>query len=493
MRLALALRELLVDSQLLPDRDLGETGPMTGQTYDVVVIGAGPAGENAADYAIRGSSRTALMVERELVGGECSYYACIPSKAMLRPVEVRATVQHLGGLPDDIPLDIPALLARRDYWVSDYSDAGQAKWAEGAGIDLARGTARLIGERRVLITSGDGTRKVEARLAVVVATGSSPVIPAAFAGVRPWISRDATGITEVPSSIAVIGGGVVSVEACHWLTALGAKVTLLVRGERLLDRFERFAADLVVQGLRTAGVDVRFGAQVTAARRDGAADTGLGKVHGGPVTLTVGGAEEEFAEVLVATGRKPATDELGLDSVGLTAADFANPAARPDWLHVVGDVGGQAPLTHWGKYKARLVGDLIAARADGLPDPDVPDDVPVPQVVFTDPQLASVGITEADAAAQDIDVECVEVDLTSASGTALLRDDAGGKAKLVFAAGGGGLLGATFAGTEVAELLHAATVAIVGHLTPDQLWHAVPSYPTASEVWLRLLEAYRTR
>ncbi|HSK32744.1 MAG TPA: pyridine nucleotide-disulfide oxidoreductase, partial [Propionicimonas sp.] len=227
--------------------------------------------------------------------------------------------------------------------------------------------------------------------------------------------------------------------------------------------------------------------------RQDAADTGLGMVHGGPVTLTVDGTEEQFAEVLVATGRRPATDQLGLDSIGLTAADFADPAARPDWLHVVGDVGGQAPLTHWGKYKGRLVGDLIAARADGLPDPVVPGDVPVPQVVFTDPQLASVGITEADAAVQDIDVDCVAVDLTSASGTALLRDDAAGRAKLVFAAGGGSLLGATFAGTEVAELLHAATVAIVGRLTPEQLWHAVPSYPTASEVWLRLLEAYRAR
>ena len=466
---------------------------MTAQTYDVVVIGAGSAGENAADYATRASARTALMVERELVGGECSYYACIPSKALLRPIEVRATAQHLGGLPEEVPLDVPALLARRDYWVSDYSDAGQEKWAIGAGIDIARGIGKLVGERRVLITSGDSTREVEARLAVVIATGSSPVIPDAFAAVMPWTSRDATGITEVPTSIAVIGGGVVSVEACHWLAALGARVTLLVRGDRLLDRFELFAAELVAEGLRTAGVDVRFGSQVSGARREGAMDTGLGKVHGGPVTLTVDGSEQEFAEVLVATGRRPATGQLGLDSIGLTAADFADPGARPRWLHVVGDVGGQAPLTHWGKYKARLVGDLIAARADGRSDPEVPEDAPVPQVVFTDPQVASVGITEAEAAEQHVEVECVEVDLASASGTALLRDDAAGRAKLVFAGGGGRLLGATFAGTEVAELLHAATVAIVGHLTPEQLWHAVPSYPTASEVWLRLLEAYRAR
>ena len=164
------LRELLVTGRLLRDRDLGHTGPMTSMTYDVVVIGAGPVGENAADYAIRGSERTAVMVERELVGGECSYYACIPSKALLRPIEVRASATHLGGLPAEIALDVPALLARRDYWVSDYSDAGQEKWALGAGIDVARGTGRLVGERRVLITSGHSSREVTARHAVVVAT-----------------------------------------------------------------------------------------------------------------------------------------------------------------------------------------------------------------------------------------------------------------------------------------------------------------------------------
>ena len=462
-------------------------------TYDVVVIGAGPVGENAADYAIRGSERTAVMVERELVGGECSYYACIPSKALLRPIEVRASATHLGGLPGQIALDVPALLARRDYWVSDYSDAGQEKWALGAGIDVARGTGRLVGERRVLITSGHSSREVTARHAVVVATGSRAVIPEAFVDVLPWTSRDATGIREVPGSIAVIGGGVVSVEACHWLAALGADVTLLVRGGRLLDRFEPFAAEFVAEGLRKAGVTVRFGAQVSGASRDRAAATGLGLVHGGVVTLVVDGSAEAFAEVLVATGRRPATEELGLDSIGLSAAAFADPGTLPDWLHVVGDVSGKAPLTHWGKYKARLVGDLIAARAVGAPDPEVPDDVPVPQVVFADPQLASVGLTEADAAEDGIDVECVEADLASASGFNLLRDDAAGRAKLVFASAGGPLLGATFAGTEVGELLHAATVAIIGHLTPAQLWHAVPSYPTASEVWLRLLEAYRAR
>lgn len=466
---------------------------MAAEVYDVVVIGAGPAGENAADYAIRGSDRTALLVERELVGGECSYYACMPSKALLRPLDVKAAAEHLGGLPDRVGLDVPALLARRDTWVSRYDDSGQVKWAEGAGIEVVRGTARLSGERRVAVSTDAGEREVEARYAVVVATGSSPVIPSVYAGIHPWTSRDATGIAEVPVSIAVVGGGVVAVEASTWLAGLGAKVTLLVRGDRLLSRFEPFVSDLVSDGLRRAGVDLRFGVQVESAARLDGADTGLGRVHGGPVRLEVDGVPHEFAEVLVATGRRPATQDIGLDAIGLTPEQFARADQRPAWLYAVGDVSGDAPLTHWGKYAARLAGERIAARAEGRPDPEVPADVPVPQVVFTDPQVAAAGPTEAAARDHGAQVETVEVDLTSASGVGLLRDDASGRAKLVFEAGTGRLLGATFAGTEVAELVHAATVAIVGRMTADQLWHAVPSYPTASEVWLRLLETYRSR
>ncbi len=466
---------------------------MTAEIYDVVVIGAGPAGENVADYAIRGSNRTALLVERELVGGECSYYACMPSKALLRPLDVKGAAEHLGGLPDRVRLDVPALLARRDSWVSRYDDSGQVKWAEGAGIEVVRGTARLTGERRVAVSTSSGDREVEARQAVVLATGSAPVIPSVYAGIHPWTSRDATGITEVPASIAVVGGGVVAVEAATWLAALGAKVTLLVRGASLLGRFEPFVSELVGDGLRRAGVDVRFGVQVDSAARLDGADTGLGRVHGGPVRLEVDGTPHEFTEVLVATGRRPATGHLGLEAVELTPDQFARPDQRPAWLYAVGDVSGDAPLTHWGKYAARLAGEQIAARAEGRSDPEVPADVPVPQVVFTDPQVATAGSTEAAARERGLQVETVEVDLTSASGVGLLRDDASGRAKLVFEAGTGRLLGATFAGTEVAELVHAATVAIVGRMTADQLWHAVPSYPTASEVWLRLLETYRSR
>lgn len=466
---------------------------MAADEYDVVVIGAGPAGENAADYAIRGSDRTALLVEKERVGGECSYWACMPSKALLRPLEVRDTATHLGGLPAQIPLDVAALLARRDSWVAGYDDSGQVEWARGAGIEVARGTAGLTGERAVRVSADGSVRDVVARQAVVVATGSRPVIPDAYAGVHPWTSRDATGVVEVPEAIAIIGGGVVAVEAARWLAALGAEVTLVVRGERLLDRFEPFASTLVAEGLRSDGVEVRFGASVGAAARLDGADTGIGRVHGGPVRLEVDGVWREFAEVLVATGRRPALDDLGLATIGLDAESFAEAARRPGWLHAIGDVSGAPPLTHWGKYVGRLVGETIAARAEGRAGPVRPDDVPVPQVVFSNPQVASTGLTEAQAVARGLSVVRVEVPLTGAAGYGLLRDDAAGSALALFEAGTGRLLGATFAGQEVAELLHAATVAIVGGLTADQLWHAVAAYPTASEVWLRLLEDYRAR
>jgi len=465
-----------------------ETEPM--ETFDVVVIGAGPAGENAADYAIRASSRTAALVESGLVGGECSFYACIPSKAMLRPLDVRAAATHLQGLPSSLRLDADGLLARRDSWVVDYSDTSQVEWAESTGITVVRGRGRLGGERTVVVATPDGERTLYARHAVVLATGSVPVVPEALRAVKPWGSRDATGVVEVPDSIAIIGGGVVACEAARWLAALGARVTLLVRGDGLLPRFEPFVSNLVKDGLAAEDVEVRFGVELTGAERPDARDTGLGRVHGGPVVLVErDGTRTEVAEVLVATGRRPGRDDLGLDSIGLTADGLEE--ALPPWLHLVGDVSGGAPLTHWGKYRARVVGERVAAAAEGRPTPFEPDSVPVPQVVFTDPQVASVGLTARQAAEAGHRVRTAEVGFDSTAGSTLLRDDATGRASLVIDAEAGTLLGATFVGAEMAELLHSATVAITAKVPLDLLWHAVPSYPTASELWLRLLDSDR--
>jgi pyruvate/2-oxoglutarate dehydrogenase complex dihydrolipoamide dehydrogenase (E3) component len=468
------------------------------QEFDVVVIGGGPAGENVADHAIRGSDRTAAIVEAELVGGECSYWACIPSKALLRPLDVLGAARHLQGIRGPLEVDPAGLLARRDTWVGGYDDSGQVSWAEGAGISVVRGRGRLAGERTVEVTAADGSvHSLRARQAVVLATGSVPVVPPPLRGIGAWGSRDVTAVTDVPGRLAVVGGGVVACEAARWMAALGSEVTLLVRGDRVLERAEAFVSDLVVQGLESDGVTVRLSTATQGARRDDLQDTRVGRPHGGPVVLTLDGDEElEVDEVLVSTGRRPATDDLGLDSVGVSPDDLAgrtHGGPLPDWLLGVGDVNGVAPLTHWGKHQARLVGRLLAARAEGRPDPRTPAEAPVPQVVFTDPQVAWVGPTAAEARRSGLEVETRDAAYTSASGASLLRDDATGQARLVVEKGTGRLLGATFVGPDVAELLHSATVAVTGRLDLETLAQAVPSFPTASEIWLRLLEADPTQ
>ena len=437
--------------------------------YDVIVIGAGPVGENAAQYAVRGTDRTAVLIEQELVGGECSYYACMPSKALLRPLAVAGVTKDLSGL-HPAELDRAALLARRDYWVSHYDDSGQVSWAQSVGLDVVRGMGRVTGERQVSV----GDRTLTARHAVIVATGSRPAIPAELADVRPWTNRDATGVVDVPGRLAIIGGGVVACEAATWMAALGSRVTMLVRG-RLLDRIESFAADEVHAALIRLGVDVRLGVPVAAAERPGEGNDDLGRPHGGPVRLQTETSWTEFDEVMVAAGRR-------LNTEAFPAGD------RPEWLHLVGDVSGEPALTHWGKYRARRLGARLQAEMLGRPVAADPDHIPVPQVIFTDPEVAAVGPTLQQAQADDPQAYALDVPITSTSGVNLLVDHPHGQARLVVASDGH-LLGATFVGPEVAELLHAATVAIVGRMTLDQLWHAVPSYPTASEVWLRLLES----
>jgi dihydrolipoamide dehydrogenase len=477
--------------------------------WDVIVIGGGPPGENAADYAIKGSDRTAAIVEQELVGGECSYWACMPSKALLRPVELLSAAQAMPGLHVEPDLDVAAVLKRRDEFVHNHDDSSQVKWANDNHIDVIRGRGRLAGERTVEVTGADGeVRTLHARHAVVLATGTTAAIPpvSGMREARPWTSRDVTNLHEIPRRVAIVGGGVVACEAAVWLHGLGVESLIIIEMvPTLLARNEPFAGELLQQAFEQRGIQVHLGVSVERVQRPDVRDTGVGHLRGGEVTLTFAGQTISVDELVVATGRTPSSSDLGLETVGLPGEGFLDTDEHMsvrdldgDWLYAIGDLSGKALLTHMGKYQGRICGAVIAARADGRPLEgddyrDLADQGAIPQVTFTDPQVASVGRTEKEARDEGFDVQAVEYDLAAIAGALLLRDGYTGRAKLVINRGTGALVGATFVGPEVAELVHAATVAIVGRVPVSTLWHAVPSYPTVSEIWLRLLETLRTK
>lgn len=468
----------------------------SARTVDVVVIGGGPAGEIAAGRTAAAGLST-VLVEAERFGGECSYWACMPSKALLRPLDALDATRRVPGAAQALTgtLDVDEVFARRDSLTSHWDDAGQVEWAEGAGIEAARGHGRLAGQRRVVVDTEAGQQIFLARQAVVVATGSVPSEPPleGLDHTPHWSSREATSAHEVPKTLVVIGGGVVGVEMARVFAGLGSEVTLL-GGAGLLPRAEPFAGELIAEGLRQQGVDVRTGDGATAER--------IGDV--GCRVVLEDGSTVEAARLLLATGRRPRTDDLGLDTVGLQPGDALSvddhgrvQGVEGRWLHAVGDVNGRAPLTHQGKYQARIVGSVIAAVAAGRevdavawsPHRLTADSGAVPQVVFTDPQLASVGHTAKEAEDAGLRTRVVDVDIAVA-GASLHAEGYTGKARFVVDEDRGVLVGVTFVGQDVAELLHSATVAVVGEVPLHRLWHAVPSYPTISEVWLRFLEAY---
>ncbi|ONI87409.1 pyridine nucleotide-disulfide oxidoreductase [Saccharothrix sp. ALI-22-I] len=451
----------------------------------MIVIGGGPVGENAAARTAAGGLRTAL-VEAERVGGECSYWACMPSKALLRPGHALAAARRVPGVPVGDRLDPVQVLKRRNSFTSDWDDSGQVEWAEGAGLTVFRGRGRLVGERRVEV---DG-RVLTAAKAVVVCTGSVPRIPSlpGLSDVPYWTSREATSAQEVPTSLVVLGGGVVGVEMAQAWARLGSKVTLVISGERPLPKFEAFAGDLVAEGLREDGVRIVTGVKATGV-----------STSDGEVSLRLSDDTSVSGEhLLIATGRLPGTFDLGVEQFGFTAGkplevDDTGRVSGVDWLYAAGDVTGRALLTHQGKYAARAVGTAIVT---GATDPEpwtapvaTADHTAVPQVVFTDPEVASVGWTEAQAREAGLEIRVIDLDIAVA-GSSLHADGYRGKARMIVDEKKRTLVGVTFAGPDVAELIHAATIAIVGEVTVDRLWHAVPAYPTISEVWLRLLEAY---
>ncbi|GLY78334.1 dihydrolipoyl dehydrogenase family protein [Actinoallomurus iriomotensis] len=477
---------------------------MDTTTYDVIVIGAGPVGENIADRVAQGGLRAAI-VERELVGGECSYWACMPTKALLRSAAALRAARHVPGAREAVTgdLDTAAVLRRRDSFASNWKDDGQVSWLSQAGISLYRGQGRISSTRVVEVTGEDGaTTSLTARHAVVIATGSGALVPD-IAGLReaaPWTSREAAAASAVPGRLAIIGGGVVASEMATAFAGLGASVTMLAR-DGVLPLAEPFAGERVVESLRDAGVSVRLGAEAGSVKRD----------DDGTVSVALTDGEQiEADELLVAIGRTPNTQDIGLDHIGLTPGawltvddtlrvlgDDGAPIGD-GWLYAAGDVNRRVLLTHQGKYQARAAGDVIVARAKGEAVEDgrwgrhaaTADERAVPQVVFTEPEIASVGLTAAAAAAAGLRIRVVDHDLGAVAGSALHADGYRGHARMVVDEDRKVIVGFTLAGPDVAELLHAATIAVVGEVPLDRLWHAVPAFPTVSEVWLRLLEAY---
>jgi pyruvate/2-oxoglutarate dehydrogenase complex dihydrolipoamide dehydrogenase (E3) component len=461
----------------------------TEKTYDAIVLGAGPAGEVVAGRLADAGWKVAI-VEKELIGGECSYWACMPSKALLRPADVLGEARRIPGVPvdEDSELDPAAILARRDrviHWEGDAEgpdDSGQLPWLEERGIDLFRGAARFVGEGRIEV--GDAT--LTASRAVIVATGSGAAMPPieGLDSVRTWNNRDATTAKKVPASMVVLGGGPVGSELSQAWASLGTKVTLVDAAEHLLGREEPYAGDEVAAALRGRfGVDVRLGAEVESAREEG------GRI----VVELAGGGAVEGEELLVAVGRKPHTEGIGLDAIGVRPDDkgFLEVDDRMrvpgrDGLFAIGDVNGRALFTHVGKYQAwivaeNLLGREVAAFAESLGSP---------RVTFTDPQVAAVGKTLAAAEEAGIDARAVEVPTDGSPGASFQGKGTGGKTRLVVDRSTDTIVGATFTGFEVADFLQTATLAIVAEVPLARLRHAIAPYPTRSEVWLKLIEKW---
>jgi dihydrolipoamide dehydrogenase len=475
---------------------------MQEQIYDIVVIGSGPSGREYSLHSTKNGFSVAL-IESELVGGDCAYWSCVPSKALLRPPEALTEARQVDGARQAAigNLGVESVLRRRDFYVDNWDDRNLTKMMEEGGVHIIRGHGRLDGRKRVIVTSNGVSITLVARHAVVLSTGSRSTIPdvPGLMQARPWSSRNATSAKKVPQRLAIMGDGAVACEMADIWSSLGAKVTILSRHEKILERFEPFVGNQLATAFTKRGITIRTKVNIVKTKRSNPNDPFEIELENGTMI--------EADELLVAVGRTPKTGDIGLETVGLKPQQWLDVddtclvqgLGENDWLYAIGDINHRALLTHMGKYQGRACAKAILARARGTVFDDHSkwslsfaraDHNMTPQVLFTDPQVASVGLTEKDAKRSGLNTYSVDSEMGMVVGAQLHTDGYVGHAKLVIDQDKHIIVGATFIGPQVSELLHSATIAIVGQVPIDCLWHAVPSFPTVSEVWVQLLENY---